>query len=43
MEDIDNHDRPTPGGGWLSVHAALRCEERLGRIEEKLDRLLAEK
>ena len=26
-----------------AMHAALRCEERLGRIEEKLDRLLAEK
>ena len=25
-----------------AMHAALRCEERLGRIEEKLDRLLAE-
>ena len=24
-----------------AMHAALRCEERLGRIEEKLDRLLA--
>ena len=26
-----------------AMHAALRCEERMGRIEEKLDRLLAEK
>ena len=26
-----------------AMHAALRCEERLGRVEEKLDRLLAEK
>lgn len=25
-----------------AMHAALRCEDRLGRIEEKLDRLLAE-
>ena len=24
-----------------AMHAALRCEERLDRIEEKLDRLLA--
>ena len=24
-----------------AMHAALRCEERLGRIEEKLDRLIA--
>lgn len=26
-----------------AMHAALRCEERLGRIEEKLDQLLAKK
>ena len=26
-----------------AMHAALRCEERLARVEEKLDRLLAEK
>ena len=26
-----------------AMHAALRCEERLARIEEKLDRLLTKK